>query len=291
MIPPVLTYERNDFPLSIQILTVVQARVGSSRLPGKVLLPLAGKPLLCRMVERVKRARLSGHVVVASTIDPADDAIEALCGREGIACFRGDAHDLLDRHYQAARHYGADVVLKIPSDCPLIDPQAIDRVLGFFLEHRGQYDYVSNLHPATYPDGNDVEVMTMPALTRTWKESTRPLEREHTTPYLWDHPGRFRTANVAWETGRDYSMTHRWTIDYPEDYLFIQAVYEALFPHHPDFGTADVLRLVEQRKDIFRLNQQFAGVNWYRHHLHELQTIDISQTKMGELVPWPESEK
>lgn len=262
-----------------QILTVVQARMGSSRLPGKVLLPLAGAPLLVRMVERVQRARLAGTVVVATTTEPADDAVADCCAAYGLTCFRGDALDLLDRHYQAARHYGAEVVVKIPSDCPLIDPAVIDEVLGFYLRNADRYDFVSNLHPATFPDGNDVEVMPIAALETAWREARRPLEREHTTPFFWENPGRFRLGNVAWAMGQDYSMSHRWTIDYPEDYAFINAVYDALYPTNPGFGLADILHLLAVRPAIARLNAHLAGVNWYRNHLDELATVDASQTR------------
>ena len=262
-----------------KILTVVQARMGSSRLPGKVLLPLAGQPLLVRMVERVQRARLAGTVVIATTLAPADDAIAALCAAHGLECFRGDALDLLDRHYQAARHYGADVVLKIPSDCPLIDPAVIDEVVRFYLDFAERYDFVSNLHPATFPDGNDVGVMPFMALETAWREAQRPLEREHTTPFFWENPGRFQVGNVTWDAGLDYSMSHRWTIDYPEDYTFISAVYEALYAAKPDFGLDDMLHLLAQRPDIAQLNARYAGVNWYRNHLDELKTVDSSQTR------------
>ena len=171
-----------------KILTIVQARMGSSRLPGKVLLPLAGQPLLVRMTERVRRAPLAGTVVVATTTDAADDAIADLCAAHGLECFRGNPLDLLDRHYQAARHYAADVVLKIPSDCPLIDPAVIDEAVRFYLDFAERYDFVSNLHPATFPDGNDVEVMPFEALETAWREARRPLEREHTTPFFWENP-------------------------------------------------------------------------------------------------------
>lgn len=184
-----------------RVVTIVQARTGSTRLPNKVLRPLAGAPLLARMVERVRAARLAGTVVVATTTEPGDDPIADLCRAAGLACFRGDPLDLLDRHYQAALAYAATAVVKIPSDCPLIDPTIIDRVLGHFLDHPGAFDFVSNLHPASYPDGNDVEVMTLEALATAWREATRPLEREHTTPYLWENPDRFRIGNVLWETG------------------------------------------------------------------------------------------
>ncbi len=262
-----------------EIVTVIQARTGSTRLPNKVLRPLAGKPLLAQMVERVLASARAGTVVVATTTDPADDPIEALCRAEGYHCYRGDANDLLDRHYQAGRLFNAGAVVKIPSDCPLIDPAIIDRVIGFYLDHPGAYDYVSNLHPATYPDGNDVEVMSAAALETAWREATRPLEREHTTPYLWENPERFRIGNITWESGRDYSMSHRWTIDYEEDYRFIAAVYDALYPTNPTFGLEDILAFLDAHPEVGVLNAHLAGVNWYRHHLDELKTVSAAQTR------------
>jgi spore coat polysaccharide biosynthesis protein SpsF len=239
---------------------------------------LAGKPLLLHAVERIQRSLNAGTVVVATTLDPDDDKIVRLCEEQGIPCFRGDTYDLLDRHYKAAIEYGADAVVKIPSDCPLIDPAVIDRVIGFFKEQYPKYEFVSNLHPATYPDGNDVEIMTMQALESAWKEAVRPLEREHTTPYFWENPEKFRCGNILWETGLDYSMTHRWTIDYIEDYCFIKAVYEALYYKKPMFTLYDVLLLIESNPRIADINAHYNGVNWYRHHLHELRTIMPSQT-------------
>ena len=262
------------------MLTLIQARRGSSRLPDKVSLDLCGQPLLVRQVERVRQASGAGRVAVITTTDPTDDLLADLCGTHGIDVFRGSALDLLDRHYQAARHFGeTEGVVKNPSDCPLIDPAIIDRVLGFFADTAGQYDFVSNLHPATYPDGNDVEVITLASLETAWREAKRPLEREHTTPFFWENPDRFRLANLTWETGFDYSMSHRFTIDYPADYQFIKAVYEALYPTNPRFNLNDILDLLKQRPDIYALNADLAGVNWYRNHLDELKTVDESNTK------------
>ena len=261
------------------VVTVIQARLGSSRLPGKVLRPLCGKPLLARLVERVKMATLVGTVVVATTTDGDDDPIEALCHEEGYFCFRGHPTDLLDRHYRAGWQFDADIVVKIPSDCPLIDPRLIDRVLAAFLDGPERYDYLSNLHPPTYPDGNDVEVMTMPALETAWIEAARTMEREHTTPYFWEHPDRFHLGNVTWETGFDYSMSHRWTIDYEADYHFIYNVYAALYPQNPQFGLNDILQLLANQPHLAAINQHLAGVNWYRHHLDELKTVDPAMTR------------
>lgn len=261
-----------------RVLTIVQARFASTRLPGKILLPLLGEPLLVRMIRRVQAARLAGEVVVASTIDPIDNQTEQLCRAHGIPCYRGHATDLLDRHLQCARSRAAEVVLKIPSDCPLIDPAVIDRVIGAF--QGSAVDYASNLHPASYPDGQDVEVMSFAALERAWRESSRDFEREHTTPYIWEHPDRFRLRNVPWETGQDLSMTHRITIDYPEDYELIKRIFESLFPRNPCFGLADIMRLFQDQPELRAINAQYAGVNWYRHHLGSLKTIRPDQTKL-----------
>jgi len=281
----------------VKVLVVVQARTGSTRLPGKVLLPVAGAPLLVRMLERVLAASTPGEVVVATTTGAADEPVRELARQAGVRCFSGHPTDLLDRHYRAALDCGLspaeDVVVKIPSDCPLIDPAAIDRVIGCWLEQPQRYDFVSNLHPATWPDGNDVEVVPLAVLATAWREAERPHEREHTTPFVWDRPERFRLGNVRWETGRDLSMSHRFTIDYPEDYAFVCAVYEALWSagggaggrgcgSGRPFGVAEILELLAARPEIFELNRRFAGVNWYREHLGELATVGAEQTRNPE---------
>ncbi|HEX4601272.1 MAG TPA: glycosyltransferase family protein [Gemmatimonadales bacterium] len=271
MAPGVVTPDR--------VVTIVQARCASSRLPGKVLLPLSGATVLERMVERVGRARLGGAVVVATTTAPADDAIEAVCRRAGIFSYRGHPTDLLDRHYQVARALGANHIVKVPSDCALIDPRVIDRVIAFYLAHRDRYDYVSNLHPPTYPDGNDVEICSFGALEIAWREATRALDREHTTPFLWDHPERFRIGNVVWDTGLDLSISHRVVLDYAEDYEVIRRVADALAPSNAFFGVAEIARYLDEHPDVRRLNAGYRGVNWYRHHLTELRTVSAADTR------------
>lgn len=267
----------------MRIIVLVQARTGSSRLPRKVLLPLGGGTVLSRQIERIRAARTPFALAVATTTDPADDAIVAHCDALHVAVYRGHPTDLLDRHVRAARVFDADVVVKIPSDCPLIDPAVIDAVIGAYLAAPGRYDYVSNLHPATWPDGQDVEVVTLAALTAAWREAKRPLEREHTTPFLWERDDRFRCHNVAWPGGRDLSMSHRWTLDWPEDLAFIREVYDALWtPSRPVFGVEEVLALLAARPELARINAAHAGVNWYRHHLDELRTIAPSQTRAEE---------
>jgi len=262
-----------------KIVIVVQARMSSSRLPGKVMLPILGESLLFRMIERLKMIKHKAQIVIATSEESGDNIIEQEASKIGIPCFRGSLNNLLDRHYQVAKQYNADIVLKIPSDCPLIDPMIIDQVLDFYFENPGQYDFVSNLHPATFPDGNDVEIMTMHCIERTWKEATRQLELEHTTPYIWENPEKFRIGNVAWNTGNDYAMSHRFTIDYQADYEFIKAVFEELYPAKPNFSCEDILELLGKRPDIYQINAEYSGVNWYRNHLDELKTITPDQTK------------
>jgi spore coat polysaccharide biosynthesis protein SpsF len=277
----------------VKVLAVVQARTGSTRLPGKVLLPVAGAPLLVRMLERVRAARTLSEVVVATTTDAADQPVRELARQAGVRCTSGHPTDLLDRHYQAAVECGlseaaAGVVVKIPSDCPLIDPAVIDQVIGFYLEQPERFDFVSNLHPATWPDGHDVEVVPLPVLATARREAVRPHEREHTTPFIWDQPRRFRIGNVRWETGRDLSMSHRFTIDYAEDYAFVRAVYDALWtPRRPLFGLAEILELLAARPEVYELNRRWAGVNWYSDHLGELATVGAEQTRRPEEAPVP----
>jgi spore coat polysaccharide biosynthesis protein SpsF len=171
--------------------------------------------------------------------------------------------------------------VKIPSDCPLIDPGVIDEVLTFFSADPARYDFVSNLHPASWPDGNDVEVTHRELLELADREAQRELEREHTTPFFWENADRFRIGNVRWRRGLDLSMSHRFTIDYPEDYQFISAVYDALFdPGSAPFSLDDILQLVEKEPSIRALNERYAGVNWYRHHLGDLATITADMTKL-----------
>jgi len=258
---------------------ICQARTTSTRLPRKVLLPLAGKPLLLRCVERLQASRMADVVVVATTTDPSDDVIVELCASSGIDVYRGHPTDLLDRHLRAAQMVSADVIVKVPSDCPLIDPHVIDDVLRAFNGMREHVDFISNLHPPTWPDGNDVEVMTIELLERAAKLADRSYEREHTTPWMWDANRDVRTANVVRRDGQDYSATHRWTIDYPEDYVLIKAVYDALYTQARHFTCEEALEYLSAHPEVAGVNAHLRGINWYRHHLDSLQTIQNEQTR------------
>ncbi|MGZ3874721.1 MAG: cytidylyltransferase domain-containing protein [Mucilaginibacter sp.] len=263
-----------------KIIIVVQARMSSSRLPGKVMLPVLGESLLYRMVERLRMVRHQAQVVIATSQGSDDDIIQQEAAKMGVACYRGSLNNLLDRHYQAGLLFEADTVIKIPSDCPLIDPRIIDDTLDLHFAGNRLYDYVSNLHPATFPDGNDVEIMTMACLEKAWREAGKPFELEHTTPYIWENPEKFRIGNFTCKTGEDYSMSHRFTIDYEADYQFIKRVFEELYDQNPGFSCNDILKLTRDKPGIYQINTMFTGINWYRHHLHELTTISPEQTRI-----------
>lgn len=258
----------------MKIINLIQARRASSRLPDKILKEVLGKPILLHMLERVKASKLKGELIVITTNEPDDEIIVQLCIQNNINCFKGHSTNLLDRHYQAALYYEADAVVKIPSDCPLIDSKIIDEVLQYYISHSIDFDYVSNLHPASWPDGNDVEIMSFKTLEKAWKEASKDFEREHATPYIWENPDKFKIGSVLWNTGLDYSTSHRWTLDYPEDFEFIKKVYEELYPTNPHFTLEDILQLLLQKPNIADINKTHAGEYWYKNHLGELKNID-----------------
>ncbi|NWF89864.1 MAG: glycosyltransferase family protein [Ignavibacteriaceae bacterium] len=265
-------------------LILIQARMSSTRLPKKVMLPVCGKPLLYQMYERVIRSQYAGQVVIITSNRKEDDPIESFCVHEGILFYRGHPTDLLDRHYKAAKKFRAKHVVKIPSDCPLIDPRIIDKVIGAYLDGAEQYDYVSNLHPASYPDGNDVEIMNFEALEKAWICANKNYEREHTTPFIWENPNLFKIGNVTWFPNLDYSLSHRWTLDYEEDYLLIRAIYQELYPHKPNFRMDDILELLERKPHLKKINAIHLGKSWYTNHLNELNSINDYKTKYVQIL-------
>lgn len=243
-------------------------------------MPVCGAPILVRMIERLRAASTPNKIIVATSTDASDTPVVSLCEQHNVDYFRGSLEDLLDRHYQCATKARADAVVKIPSDCPLIDPSVVDKVIQYFIDHADCYDFVSNLHPATYPDGYDTEIFSMRALSEAWNEATKPHEREHTTPFIWDQPQRYRLGNVTWETGKDVSMSHRWTLDYADDYEFVRAVYEALYEEGKVFSMQAILDLLDEKPELSAINARYVGVNWYRHHLDDLKTVTQAQTKL-----------
>lgn len=234
----------------MNIVAIIQARVGSTRLPNKVLLDLVGEPMLVRVMRRIRRARMVNEAVVATTQDPADDAIVRCCASHGWPCFRGSRDDLLDRYLQAARQHQADAIVRITSDCPLIDPGLIDRVLREFLDRQPDVHYACNSMPVkTYPRGLDTEVVRVDALERAWREDQNPSWREHATPYIYRHPELFNLHPVI--NPVDYSAM-RWTVDTPEDWAFIRRIYEHF--GHERFSWEEVVTVLGENPDWLTYN-------------------------------------
>ena len=233
----------------MKVVAIIQARMGSTRLPGKVLKDLCGETVLARVVNRTRRAMLLQEVVVATSVQPADDAIVQECGRLSVACFRGAEADVLDRYYRAAEKFSADAIVRITSDCPLIDPEVSDKTIRAFLEQHP--DYASNVLERRCPRGLDTEVMTFAALESARREARDPYQREHVTPFLYQHPERFRLLSVTGD--RDYSH-YRWTLDTREDLEFLRAVY-ARRAEASDLAWQDVLRILEGEPDLAAINE------------------------------------
>lgn len=237
-------------------VAIIQARMGSTRLPGKVMKTLAGRTVLAHVAERVRLCPLVDEVIVATTTSAADDVIVGECARLGVRCFRGSEQDVLSRYHAAASQALADVVVRVTADCPLFDPLLLEQMLRQFRDARAAgepLDYLSNTLERSYPRGLDAEVFTFAALERAHREARLPAEREHVTPYLYRHPERFQIRGVKSE--RDLSR-HRWTLDTPEDWAFISALFEQLGAGR--FGTRAVLEFLERRPDLVALNAHVA---------------------------------
>jgi spore coat polysaccharide biosynthesis protein SpsF len=226
--------------------------MNSSRLPGKVLEDIGGQPMLAQVVERVRRAKRVDEVVVATTSDPADDPIEILCRERGYLFHRGSMFDVLDRFYQAARRFRAEVIVRVTADCPVIDPAVVDQVVGEFFAQ--QADFACNRLPPpwhrTWPIGLDTEVCSFTGLERAWKEAQLPFEREHVMPFFYDVEGRFKVVVV--EHQPDYG-TLRWTVDTREDLLLLREIFSR-FGGSNDFTWQDVLALVEREPRLGQIN-------------------------------------
>ncbi len=231
----------------------IEARVGSTRLPGKVLLPILGKPMLARMIERLGRVERSDRIVVATTESPADDPIVAVAAAEGVECHRGSEDDVLGRVLGAALFVGADLIVETTADCPLIDPEVVDQVIAAF--HANRVDYCANVLEPTYPRGLDVQVFPTAILSKVAELTDDPVDREHVSLYIYQHPERFRILNVA--SGYPAPIgALRWTVDTTEDLALVTAIYEELYPGRPDFGWKDVLALLGRRPELTAINQQ-----------------------------------
>jgi spore coat polysaccharide biosynthesis protein SpsF len=234
------------------VLMVIQARMNSSRLPGKVLKCVNGKPLLAYQVERLLRVKNIDKLVIATTKHSNDDPIVELCKENGITCFRGDENDVLFRYYEVAKAQSAQTIVRITGDCPLIDPNIVGEVIERYLDERPKYDYVSNIQKRSFPRGMDTEIFSMEVLEKTHQTASSKYDREHVTPYMYHEHSSFSIDNVSAE--ENYSH-FRWTLDTQEDFQFIKKIIEILYPSCKTFTMKDILDLLEKRPELKEINE------------------------------------
>ncbi len=236
----------------MKTVATIEARMNSSRLPGKVMLPILGKPALQLLVERLQRAQTVDEIVIATTTHQADAVIERLAAKLGVGCFRGSEEDVLDRVLQAAQGAQADVIVEITGDCPLLDPGMVDAVVQ---AHRtGQYDYVSNALRRPLPLGLIVQAFATDVLAEVARTTQDPADREHVSLYIYEHPERFRLHALVMEEAEKHSDI-RITLDTADDFALISAIFEALYPVNPAFSFADVAALCRRQPELLKLNE------------------------------------
>lgn len=238
----------------MNIAVITQARVGSTRLPGKVMKKILGKTVLIHDLDRIKEMETINKIIVATTDLDEDNIIPKTVEKydKGVGIFRGSKDDVLDRYYNASKEFNVDVIIRITSDCPLIDPKPSDLVVETFLKN--DCDYCCNNMPRTYPLGLDTEVFSFEALERAWREAKMPYEREHVTPYIRENPDKFKMINVR----NNVDLSHlRWTLDYPEDFEFITEIYKRLYPKKKIFYMEDILKILESEPNLIDINKRY----------------------------------
>ena len=249
------------------ILAILQARASSRRLPGKVLKPILGQPMLARQIERLLRCRRIDKLVLATSMEASDEPVAEVAQMTGIDCFRGSLDDVLDRFYQAALPHRPRHIVRLTGDCPLADWEVIDGCIGFTLD--GGYDWASNALKPTWPDGLDVECMTFAALETAWREAKEPLYREHVTPFLHRQSERFKLG--SFEAAEDLSGL-RWTVDEPADFEFASRIFEALYPANAAFTTADILGYLARHPEVVAINARIERNEGYTQALAKLKS-------------------
>lgn len=231
---------------------IVQARMTSTRLPGKVLKRILGRPMLSYQLERLRQVHDVDAIVVATTTNRTDDPIVEFCAAEKVGCTRGSEADVLSRYYQTAIEFLAQTIVRVTSDCPLLDPEVVNQVLSVFAATPACYDYVSNMIQPTFPLGMATEVMSMTTLSDVFERAREPAEREHVTPYIYWHPERYRIGSVTMSPDLSH---HRWTVDTTEDFDLISRIVQTLYPTKPDFRMADVLSVLQAHSDWEDINR------------------------------------
>jgi spore coat polysaccharide biosynthesis protein SpsF len=223
---------------------IVQARMGSTRLPGKILMPVLGRSLLSYQIERLKLVSSASKIIIATSINEVDNPIVDLAKEHAVSVFRGSEKDVLSRFYEAASSFKIDTIVRCNSDCPLIDPSVVDLVIDFYLSHPAEFDYVSNILVPTFPTGMHTEIFSFESLKIAHLNALDPLEREHVTPYIYRRPDVFSLKGIEL-SDKNYSH-HRWTVDYPEDFVLVKFIIEQLYPKNRNFTMYDVINLMEK---------------------------------------------
>jgi spore coat polysaccharide biosynthesis protein SpsF len=256
-----------------KVLTIIQARKGSTRLSSKVLLDLRGKTCLEHVISRIRRSRLTGEMIVATTINREDLAIVKLCADLGVSVYCGCEEDPLERYYQAARLFGAAHVVRIKADCPLIDPEIVDAAIELHLTSGA--DYTTNTIEHTFPIGQDVEVLTSQTLKTLWQTANLFSEREHVTIYIAKHQERFHIRHLS--NVEDLSAK-RWTMDYPEDYELLRIIFDNLYPANPLFGMKDVLDFLSEHPELERINAHIRVDDGVRKSMLADRVVSLAET-------------
>ena len=250
--------------MEMNITAIIQARTGSTRLKNKVLLKVLDRTMLEYVVERVNAVRFANNVLIATTDNKEDDVINGLANTLGVSIYRGSQDDVLDRFYKAAVTVGAEHIIRITADCPLIDPMVIDAVVNHYIETKA--DYCSNTLAETFPDGEDVEVFSFNVLSRAWNDTKLLSEREHVTPYIKEHPELFKLENYKSEKNLS---AERWTLDEKEDFVLIKGVIEALYPENPKFSMYDVLQFLDKNPHLRQVNKHIGRNEGYERSLEQ----------------------
>ena len=261
----------------MRIVCIIQARISSIRLPGKILLPGYEKPLLFHLLERLKKSKLINKIVIATSTNQQDDLIFNLCTSKKIEVFRGSENDLLSRYYKCAKKYKAKNIVRLTSDCPLMDPKIVDLMINKYFSLKN-VDYLSNIHPPSYPDGFDIEIFTFKALYKAYRNAKKKYEREHVTPYIWDNFEKFKIENFSEFKNDELYKKYRLTLDYKEDFHVIWNIYKSLYPKKKYFNLKDIISYLKKNKKVL-INKNLIKVNWYRHAYKKLKTISKKDTK------------
>ncbi len=263
--------------MSKRINCIIQCRLSSTRLPAKIFLPGPKMPLIDHLIERIKFSKKINKIIIAAPNTKKNNFIKEYF-KEKIDVFCGDEKNVLNRYYKCAKFYKSDIVVRITSDCPLIDYRILDHMIDYFNEQN--CDFLSNVHPPSYPDGFDIEIFTYNALATANKLAKKNFQKEHVTPYIWDNPKLFKIKNY-WPIYIKKSLhnSYRLTLDYLDDFILISKIYKALYKKNKKFSFFDIMNYLKKKPNDTKINKKLIKVNWYSLYLDKLKTIKEKDTK------------